>query len=122
MSGHEAAALKAKVPRACCVCDRQTAEVLQTRQGRPVKFGKNLAGARVLRLRMLDGSLSEHSLCADCTPTGMDLAIIWDRAVRLYGEQASREQTERFARNIPIGIIGIAEDLREPIRIERRAR
>lgn len=121
MPRSEAAALKPKVPRACCLCDEPTAEVREIRGGRPVRYGKILPGSRVLRLRMLDGSLSEHSLCARCTPAPRDLALIWARAAKLYATQASPEQTERFARNIPIGILLISDDEREPVVLRRAA-
>lgn len=107
-------ALRPKVPGACTLCDAECREVLRIdpQSRKPLQFGRPLPGSRMLSLRMLDGSFSDHTICARCTPKPQDLPQLWERQVMLFLETCQGRHfmdgtAERFARNIPIGILEV---------------
>lgn len=121
MPEDEILALKPKAVRACCLCDAPDSEVLLERNGIPVRRGRRSDTFRVLSLRMLSGSFSDHTLCAECDPQPFHLKTIWKRACMLYIEQrgsATDAHLEEFIQNIPVGIIEVRPDDRVPLRLQ----
>lgn len=105
-------ALAPKLPHACSCCDELVREVARTdAQGRPLRWRRR-EGTRLAVLVHLDGAISEHTLCCGCEISAEHLPQIWRRQCLLYFESCSGRHildghAERFAANVPIGILEI---------------
>lgn len=105
-----------KVPGACSVCDREVREVKRRDPaGTPTAFGARLPGTRVAHLVHVDGSTSDHSLCATCEPT--DLHTLWARACLLFAQGVDDTHdprgVETYVANRPVGVLGYSPAARE---------
>lgn len=96
----------------CSICDAYVREVkARDQDGNVTRMGRAYEGTKIVTLVHLDGTHSDHSVCAGCEVLPEHLPTLWKRAVMLYAEgvKDGHDFHAKYGRNVPVAIVSHRE-------------